>query len=45
MNNIFKKKLGIIYINIFGFYIIFFGDMANIEIYPKLFLKNIEKIL
>jgi hypothetical protein len=45
MNNIFKKKLGTIYIDIPDFYAIFFGDVANFETYPRLFLKNAEKII
>lgn len=40
MNNILKEELGTIYINIPGFYAIFFKNVANLETTSKVVFKK-----
>jgi hypothetical protein len=43
VDNILEEELGTMYIDIPGFYAIFFGDMADLETRPKLFSRNARR--
>jgi hypothetical protein len=45
VDGVLKEELGTMYIDIPGFYTAFFGDVADLETRPRLFLRNAEKVL
>jgi hypothetical protein len=45
VDDVLKEELGTMYIDIPGFYAAFFGDVADLETRPRLFLRNAEKVL